>query len=178
MLSNEIFNDDFIFSRKHLLVMMSYLMPKFYPIDFVDNKGTFKDKILGHDVTLIGCRPNDKYGTKDVINLSVRIRRSIYYKPEKHIDYTEDDKERDTMHPDIHCLGFANKSGTGIEHLMIFSHKSFLLAKEQNLLHSEIRKNTTHSVVSFTCYPVYYIIKYCVSDFLLGFTEFKTPQSL
>ncbi len=137
--------DDFGFSQKFTPQIKEIISKLPLPKNIQDNLGTQKDRD-GSDLTV---RP---------LEIGVRVRRASY----THFDeYTEDDKERDTMKPDIGIYGYATPDESKLQSLIVFDHHDFRKARKRGLLKSTRNRNTKHSLVWFTCYPISDIIEHC-----------------
>ena len=142
---NFIWLDDFGFSQKFTPQITEILSKLPLPKKIQDNLGTQKDRD-GSDLTVLP------------LDIGVRVRRASY----THFDeYTEDDKERDTMEPDIGVYGYATEDESKLQSLVVFDHHDFRKARKRGLLRSTREQNRKHSLVQFTCYPISDIIKHC-----------------
>lgn len=146
-------NEDKAFSQQFMSGIKKTLNETVLPKKIKDNVGT-EDDLKGHDLTI-----DTKFQT------GVRIRR--YSNPETGFcyvdcdDFTEDDKERDTMRDDIYFFGYSHLDESGLHSHIIFDHHDFRKARDNGWLRSTRRKNKEHGLVWFTCYPIWDIIKHC-----------------
>ena len=120
------------------------------PRNVQDNIGTEDDKRKGYDLT-INPLPTQ---------VAVRIRRNKY---KNYDEFTEDDKERDTMKPDVYFFCYATLDENDIESLLYFNHRDFRKAREKKLFTETRKQNSKHSKVWFTGYPLSEINKYCAT---------------
>jgi len=148
---------DLELSNKFMPLVIDILKRFFSFNSLTDNQGTEKDR-QGKDITLING--NEK------INIGVRIRR--WCNPEKpkiiyhkYDEYTEDDKERDTMTCDWHFYAYVNEKYTDFYSWILFDHSDFVEGKKNKLLLVGREKNQDHSTVCFSTYPLCLIKKYC-----------------
>jgi len=151
------FNEDSDFSSRFMPKIKTILNETTLPKKIQNNVGTESD-LKGHDLTI-------------TLQIGVRIRRydnsltrsyeNKYICYVNYDDFTEDDKERDTMEDDVYFFGYSRRDESGLHSYIIFDHQNFKKARENNLLRTARRKNYEHGLVWFTCYPIWDVKKYC-----------------
>ena len=138
-------NEDKAFSQQFMPRIKETLNETTLPKKIKNNVGTESD-LKGHDLTV------------EPLQIGVRIRRFDY---KKYDDFTEDDKERNTMEDDVYFFGYSHTDESGLHSYIIFDHHNFRKSRDSNLLRTLRKQNKEHGVAWFTCYPIYDIIKYC-----------------
>ncbi len=137
-------NEDLNFSKRFTPIIMEILDKTTLPKKIKDNVGT-ESNLKGHDLTV-------------TLQIGVRIRRYSYVDFD---DFTEDDKERDTMEDHVYFFGYSLQDESGLYSYIIFDHHDFRKARENNLLRTTRRRNRKHGLAWFTCYPTWDIRKHC-----------------
>ena len=131
------------------------------PKNFKDNLGT-DDDLKGRDITI---KP---------IQIGIRTRRFSYYGFDQ---FTEDDKERDTMKCDIYFFGYATDDENDLYSCIIFDHNDFRRARDAVLFTIERSSQRKHSQVVFTSYYISEIIEHCKIYHKKGKIGFRKPFS-
>jgi len=152
---NIVWGKDMSFSRKMMPQVKTLLDANRFPKKIKDNEGTALD-LKGYDLTI---KP---------LQIGVRIRR---YNFNSYDEFTEDDKEKNTMNADYYFFGYANMDETDLYSYIIFNHHDFAEKREQ--LKTDRQQNRKHSSVLFTCYSLYKISKLCEIITLKGNIAFK-----
>lgn len=145
------------FSRRFMPTIKKILNETTLPKKIQNNVGTESD-LKGHDLTVtlqIGVRIR-RYDNSLTRSYKEKYRCYVEYD-----DFTEDDKERNTMEDDVYFFGYSHRDESGLHSYIIFDHQDFRKARENNLLRTIRRKNYEHGLVWFTCYPIWDVIKHC-----------------
>jgi len=150
-------NEDCEFSERFMPRIEEILNETTLPKKIQNNVGTEED-LKGHDLTVI-------------LQIGVRIRRydnsiTSSYKGRyicyvNYDDFTEDDKERDTMKDHVYFFGYSLPDESGLKSYIIFDHNDFRKARDNKLLRCIRKPNKEHGLVWFNCYPIWDIIKHC-----------------
>ncbi|MCW4048555.1 MAG: hypothetical protein NWE89_02345 [Candidatus Bathyarchaeota archaeon] len=154
---HEEFHEDLDFSKRFTPIIKKILNKTTLPKKIQDNVGTEND-LKGHDLTIklqIGVR------TRRYDNSRTRSPNEKYICYVNYDEFTEDDKERDTMEDDVYFFGYSLPDESGLYSYIIFDHHDFRKARENNLLRTTRKQNKGHGLGWFTGYPIWDIIKYC-----------------
>jgi hypothetical protein len=171
-MSDTWFPPDIDLARAFMPLTTEYLAQVIKFDKWEDNENTQLDK-EGMDISLI----RDK-ATIHTIGVRVRRYRSIHNPKiiyHKYDDYTEDDKERDTMTCDWHFYAYLNEKHDNFLSAILFLHDDFIRAKKENKFTTKRYKNKNHSDRWFTCYPFSQIKQYCVHRIWGKIGYLKTP---
>ena len=155
---NIVWTKDLTFSRKLMVPVKTILDKIRFPKKIRDNEGTALD-LKGYDLTI------------PPLQIGVRIRR---YDFNAFDEFTEDDKEKNTMNADYYFFGYANKDETDLYSYIIFNHHDF--AEKRRELETNRQENKKHSAVPFTCYSLWKISNLCEIIALKGNIAFKSEQ--
>lgn len=146
-----IFHKDSQFSKSIMKQVAQILHSLNLPKDIQDNCGTAED-FKGHDLTI---KP---------LQIGVRVRRYGYV----HYDeFTQDDKERDTMNCDLYFMGYAEQDEQSLHSYMVFNYSDFKMVRSTPACPRADRKqNYEHSLVWFDAWRNRDILDSChVYDF-------------
>ena len=131
------------------------------PKNFKDNLGT-EDDLKGRDITI------------NPIQIGIRTRRFSFYGFDQ---FTEDDKERDTMKCDIYFFGYATDDEKDLYSCIIFDHNDFRQARDSGSFNIERSSQRKHSQVVFTSYYISEIIEHCKIYYKKGNIGFRESGS-
>jgi len=107
------------------------------------------------------------------IEVAIRTRR---YGNISFDQFTEDDKEKNTMKCDIYFMGYATEDENDLYSEIIFDHNDFRRIRDSGLFTVERHGQSTHSKVAFNCYYISEIIKYCRIYHKKGNIGWRTPN--
>lgn len=129
-----VFQADSQFSSQLMDLVKEICYPLSLPKEIRDNVGTELD-FKGYDLTM-------------TIQIGVRLRR---FKWAQRDEFTQDDKERDTMTCDCYFLGYAAKDESQLFSYMIFNYADFVSLRNTPAIPLALRKqNWEHSRVWFS----------------------------
>lgn len=141
-----IFGEDLGFAQRLMPEVIRILQSITLPISFKDNMGTAEDS-KGHDLT------------GQPFHVGVRVRRQKY----KHYkQFTQDDKERETMSCDLYFFGYATDDEQSLDSYLIFDGRAFEAGRGTERIPVSARcPNHKHSQVWFNCYDLADIEQHC-----------------
>lgn len=151
---------DSSFSEKMMPQVKKILDTIEFPKRIQDNVGTHLD-LKGYDLTI---KP---------LQIGVRLRR---YRYKKFDEFTEDDKEKDTMTSDYYFFGYATPNEEDVYSYLLFNHKDF--EKHRSEYKISRQRNEEHSDRWFTTYPLYSIYETCQIIGLKGPIAWKDDHKM
>ncbi len=141
-----IFAADSQFSKRLMEQVIRILDHLDLPKNIRDNCGTVED-FKGHDLTI------------PPIQIGVRIRRYNYIRWD---EFTQDDKERDTMGCDVYFMGYATEDEKSLYSYIVFNYHDFKSVRSTPVCPlADRRPNTEHSLVMFSAWRNRDIIDSC-----------------
>lgn len=144
-----VFQDDRQFSRR-FNAQISRILDEIKLPKQIDNlEGTERDRIQGHDFS-VGV---------NYTSVGARVRRFPFQDWDQ---FTQDDKERNTMACDLYFHGYAMWGENELHSYMIFDGHDYLKHRDTPRIPLiGRRRNKEHSLVWFNCYHNHDIIKHC-----------------
>lgn len=144
-----IFQADIEFSRRFNAQISRILDEIILPKQIDNLEGTERDRIQGHDFS-VGLKYNSAGG---------RVRRFAFQDWDH---FTQDDKEKNTMACDLYVHAYAMPLGDELHSYMVFDGHDFLKYRDTSKIPMVgRRRNEEHSLVWFSCYRNYDIVKNC-----------------
>jgi hypothetical protein len=161
---NVVFTQDVEISRKFMPKVYEILDGINFPKEIRNNEGTELD-LRGYDLTI---KP---------IQLGIRVRRFYAVKWDQ---FTQDDKERQTMSCDYYFLGYITSDESGLYSFIVFDGKDYEQKRDaEEIPVADRQKNGKHSSVWFNCYRISDIVNHCriyAKEGNIGFKQITEPS--